>query len=229
MGPAVPYQPSLSVGWSPRICPEILGKMEQRNPISYVHYSGFARKPNDHYATPDWVTEALLRHVRLRGPVWEPCCGTGAMAEVLSGNGYTVVASDLHDYGYGMPGVDIFACHAMAGECQSLVTNPPYGDTGSHKTQERSPTAMLDFVRHTSFAGRRGGRTSRAARPFPMDCGKKGGVAPIIHAVCCDGRADETHPVVRYGRAHQHGPTSPCLDCIRLPARQRYTAGPLLR
>lgn len=122
--------------------------MEQRNPFSYVHYSGFARKPNDHYATPDWVTEALLRHVRLRGPVWEPCCGTGAMAEVLSVNGYTVMASDLHDYGYGMPGVDIFACHAMAGECQSLVTNPPYGDTGSHKNQERSPTAMLDFVRH---------------------------------------------------------------------------------
>jgi hypothetical protein len=27
-----------------------------------IHYSGFARKTNDFYATPDWVTEALLRH-----------------------------------------------------------------------------------------------------------------------------------------------------------------------
>lgn len=32
--------------------------------------------------------------------------------------------------------------------CRSLVTNPPYGDTGLHRAQERSASAMLDFVRH---------------------------------------------------------------------------------
>lgn len=114
-----------------------------------IHYSGYARKSNDFYATPNWVTEALLQHVRLRGPVWEPCCGTGAISQALSGHGYTVVSTDIADYGFGTPGIDIFACRTMFGGCRSLITNPPYGDTGSHKNQERSSTAMLDFVRHT--------------------------------------------------------------------------------
>jgi tRNA G10 N-methylase Trm11 len=113
-----------------------------------VHYSGHTRAAKDFYATPEWVTEALLRHVRLRGPIWEPCCGTGAISEVLSRQGYTVVSTDIADYAYGTPGIDVLACRAMPGRCRSLVTNPPYGDTGSHKGQDRSPAAMLSFVRH---------------------------------------------------------------------------------
>lgn len=35
-----------------------------------VHLSGYDRKSRDFYATPSWVTEALLRHVTLRGPFW---------------------------------------------------------------------------------------------------------------------------------------------------------------
>lgn len=113
-----------------------------------VHYSGYGRQAIDFYATPGWVTEALLKHVRLREPVWEPCCGTGAVSEVLSGHGYTVVSTDIGDHGYGTPGVDIFACRAMPDGCRSLVTNPPYGDTGTHEGQERSSAAMLRFVHH---------------------------------------------------------------------------------
>ncbi len=114
-----------------------------------IHYSGYLRNANDFYATPHWVTDALLRHVRLRGPVWEPCCGTGAISQALAGQGYTVVSTDIADYGYGTPGIDILECRAMPAGCRSLVTNPPYGDTGSHKSQDRSSAAMLEFVRHT--------------------------------------------------------------------------------
>ena len=53
-----------------------------------IHVSGYEREGQDFYATPAWVTEALLRHVRFRGPVWEPCCGDGAMSSVLAGHGY---------------------------------------------------------------------------------------------------------------------------------------------
>ena len=113
-----------------------------------IHYSGYDRKSNDFYATPAWVTEALLRHVTLRGSVWEPCCGTGAMSQVLSAHGYDVVSSDIADHGFGTPGIDFFACRTMPDGCRSLVTNPPYGNTGLHKAQERSASAMLDFVRH---------------------------------------------------------------------------------
>jgi len=41
-----------------------------------VVQSGVVRQEN---RDPDWVTEALLRHVQFRGRVWEPCCGTGAI------------------------------------------------------------------------------------------------------------------------------------------------------
>jgi hypothetical protein len=65
---------------------------------------------------PRRITEALLRHVCLRGPIWEPCCGTGAISEVLSRQGYTVVSTDIADYGYGTPGIDVLACRAMPGD-----------------------------------------------------------------------------------------------------------------
>ncbi len=113
-----------------------------------VHLSGYERKSRDFYATPTWVTEALLRHVPLRGPVWEPCCGTGAISTVLEQRGHRVVSTDIANHGYGTPGIDIFSRTAMPEGCRALVTNPPYGDTGSHVGQEKSPAAMLGFVRH---------------------------------------------------------------------------------
>lgn len=114
-----------------------------------IHISGFARRANDFYATPAWVTECLLRHVTLRGPVWEPCCGDGAIARVIETHGQAVVASDLADYGYGASGVDFFACREMPAGCQALITNPPYGDGGSaEKPVANVSLAMLRFVRH---------------------------------------------------------------------------------
>jgi hypothetical protein len=114
-----------------------------------IHYSGYDREGRDFYATPPQVTEALLQHVRFRGPVWEPCCGDGAMSSVLAEHGYNVVSSDLVDRGFGTPGVDFLGCRNVPGECRSIVTNPPYGDTGSQAGQSRSPSAMLSFLRHS--------------------------------------------------------------------------------
>lgn len=51
--------------------------------------SGYDRRGRDFYATPDWVTDALLQRVRFRGPIWEPCCGSGAMSTVLAAHGPT--------------------------------------------------------------------------------------------------------------------------------------------
>ncbi|HEX2942763.1 MAG TPA: hypothetical protein VHO91_17055 [Rhodopila sp.] len=113
-----------------------------------IHNSGYAREGRDFYATPVWVTEALLRHVRFNGPVWEPCCGDGAMSSVLAGHGYDVVSTDIVDRGFGTPGIDFLACRTIPDGCRSIITNPPYGDTGSHVGQSRSAKAMLDFLRH---------------------------------------------------------------------------------
>ena len=62
-----------------------------------IHSSGYDRKVLDFYATPDWVTEALLRNVQFRGRVWEPCCGTGAITTVLQRHGYDVTSTDIRD------------------------------------------------------------------------------------------------------------------------------------
>ena len=113
-----------------------------------IHVSGYERKGRDFYATPPNVTQALLRNVRFRGPIWEPCCGDGAMSKVFTTHGHEVISTDLVDRGFGTAGVDFLACREVPGNCRSIVTNPPYGDTGSQVGQSRSPVAMLTFLRH---------------------------------------------------------------------------------
>lgn len=94
------------------------------------------------------MTEALLAQIALRGPVWEPCCGDGAMAKVLEAHGHRVVASDIDARGFGTPGLDFLAARAVPGGCRAIVTNPPYGESGTQPGQSRSPVAMLTFLRH---------------------------------------------------------------------------------
>ena len=113
-----------------------------------IHISGYGRQQNDFYPTPAWVTEALLDCVTLRGPVWEPCCGDGAMARVMAARTHRVVASDLVDRGFGRAGVDFLASQTFPEECRSMVTNPPYGDGGGSEKGVHAPGALLQFTRH---------------------------------------------------------------------------------
>jgi len=113
-----------------------------------IHISGYDRQVHDFYPTPDWVTAALLKHVTLRNPVWEPCCGDGAMARVLERAGHKVVATDLVDRGFGRGGVDFFACTAFPAGCRAMVTNPPYGDGGELVRGNNASVNFQRFVRH---------------------------------------------------------------------------------
>jgi len=113
-----------------------------------IHISGYDRNPRDFYATPDWVTAALLKHVAFRGKIWEPCCGDGAISLVLQAGGYTVVSTDIAERGFGTAGIDFLTCQTVPAGCCAIVTNPPYGDTGSHVGQTKSSQAMLHFMRH---------------------------------------------------------------------------------
>lgn len=119
------------------------------NEVRAIHISGYERVSHDFYRTPAWVTEALLNNVDLRGPVWEPCCGDGAMAQVLTERGHQVVASDIVDRGYGQAGVDFYECQSIPEGCQSLITNPPYGESGpANRSVRTSRTQMPRFARH---------------------------------------------------------------------------------
>lgn len=76
----------------------------------------------DFYPTPEWGTRALMRHVLFDGPILEPCCGDGAMADVLKECGQPITASDIVDRGYG----DVRDFLDIPGPCTNIVTNPPF-------------------------------------------------------------------------------------------------------
>ena len=83
------------------------------------------RIPNEFYPTPPEATRALLSVETFEGSIWEPACGEGAIASVLTEARHTVVATDLIDYGYGIPGVDFLK--ETRPRAKHIVTNPPYG------------------------------------------------------------------------------------------------------
>ena len=76
----------------------------------------------DFYPTPEWGTEALLQQVQFEGNILEPCCGDGAMSEVLKRHGYDVVSSDKYDRGYG----EVQDFFTVTGNYDNIVTNPPF-------------------------------------------------------------------------------------------------------
>ncbi|HNC23760.1 MAG TPA: hypothetical protein PLU52_06100 [Opitutaceae bacterium] len=84
-----------------------------------------ARRDHDLYETPAWVTEAVLPWLYGR-KVWEPACGRGAMAKVISAAGIDVAVSDLHDHGYGRDGVNFLTYREEDAPDRMIVTNPPY-------------------------------------------------------------------------------------------------------
>ena len=99
------------------------------------HDSGYERIDRDHYpTTPPWPVSALAEHVPLRGKsVWEFACGKKFMARHLEGEGATVFASDIHDYGNGQDAVfDFLAPGEPAGlpPCHIMATNPAFGVQG---------------------------------------------------------------------------------------------------
>lgn len=140
--------PSDTAQYAPPAIPQPPSPEQMSREPRPIHISGYDRQKNDFYPTPPWVTRGLLDCVTLRGSVWEPCCGDGAMARVIQATGQPVVASDLMDRGFGTAGVDFLACDSFPASCRSMVTNPPYGDGGGSEKGANVPGALLGFVRH---------------------------------------------------------------------------------
>jgi predicted RNA methylase len=77
------------------------------------------------YPTPPQGTRALLSVEDFDGPIWEPACGEGHIADVLVKAGYEVVSTDLIPRGYGEGDVDFL--RQTEPRAKHIVTNPPYG------------------------------------------------------------------------------------------------------
>jgi hypothetical protein len=83
--------------------------------------SGYARVPNDFYATPEWCARALVPHLP-RPPkiIWEPAAGNGAISNVLESMGHQVIASDVDR------GDDFLLRPALPPGVDCILTNPPF-------------------------------------------------------------------------------------------------------
>jgi hypothetical protein len=81
----------------------------------------------DLYETPPCATEALLRVEQLPRGLWEPAAGRGAIVNVLSAHGHSVVASDIVDYGFPLDFVaDFLTTRQAPDDVELIVTNPPF-------------------------------------------------------------------------------------------------------
>lgn len=112
---------------------------QARRKAATLGEAGYARRTGDSYFTEPWVTRALIAAVNFSPPgkarsetlIWEPACGDGRMAQPLKAAGYTVVASDIADHGYGETGVDFLSDFMSVNEISphlvaAIVTNPPF-------------------------------------------------------------------------------------------------------
>jgi hypothetical protein len=54
----------------------------------------------EHFETPDWAVKAILRKELLPPIVLDPCCGAGVMSTQALLAGYSVLPSDIQNWGY---------------------------------------------------------------------------------------------------------------------------------
>ena len=110
------------------------------------------RRDLDFYPTPWEATAALCGVVQFPKLIWEPACGDGAMAEVLTGNGYAVIASDIVDRGYGFPGKDFLGTPVGDVLCGAIVTNPPFNLAEAFIRRALKSTPKVAMLLKATFA-----------------------------------------------------------------------------
>lgn len=100
--------------------------------------SGYQRRPDEEYPTPDWVARIialyLSRQLRPRGrllTVWEPAAGHSALSESLNPY-FRVLPTRNNFFDYDQPAHD---------SVDAIVTNPPYGD-------DKRGKLACNFIRH---------------------------------------------------------------------------------
>lgn len=81
---------------------------------------------DDCYDTDPVAVRALLKVEKLPLRIWEPCCGTGNIAEELRFAGHQVIATDLHARGCPDSSIRDFFKPAPQHKCDAIVTNPPF-------------------------------------------------------------------------------------------------------
>lgn len=107
----------------------------------FGNYSSDTREPNDYYATHPSAVYPLFDVEAFTSTIVEPACGEGHMAKAMQQLGYSVIASDAVDRGFGCV-ADFLTSSPTE---HDIITNPPY------KLQS-------EFVEHAMEVLRPGGK-----------------------------------------------------------------------
>lgn len=133
----------------------------------------------DYFPTPPWATRALCEHLAEWGDpskesVWEPACGEGHMARPLAEYFRTVVASDIHGYGFGTVHDFLSAGTLLEGSPPIeapdwVITNPPFNKAQEFalRAAEIAREGFALLVRTAFLEG--GGRLRELFEPMPPE------------------------------------------------------------
>lgn len=150
-----------------------------------------AERRDDFYETPAVAVEALLAVEDFVGAIWEPACGAGAIAEVLSEYGREVIATDLVDRGYGTSRVDFLMESRLL--APNVITNPPYklADEFARHAVELGADKVALLLRLVWLAGQR--------RRLILSCLARvwvfSGRLPRMHRVGWEGARSESSTI----------------------------------
>ncbi len=62
----------------------------------------------EHFETPEWAADAILKREILTRNVVDPCAGTGVLAKAACRAGYDILSYDIHDWGWSYTNVENF-------------------------------------------------------------------------------------------------------------------------
>lgn len=84
----------------------------------------------EHATGPD-ALERALPVLDLKGPVWEPACGSGALLAVFARHGIAAIGSDVACACAGEGGLDFLK--AKRARARTILTNPPFDHAGGER------------------------------------------------------------------------------------------------
>jgi len=88
------------------------------------------REKHEHYVEPHWCSARLFDVEKFEGPIWDPCCGFGRIAESATRAGLTAIATDIVDRGFrDFAGRADFLAETET-RAPNIVGNPPFNIAG---------------------------------------------------------------------------------------------------
>jgi hypothetical protein len=100
--------------------------------------SGYARRPDEDYATVEWPVLALLAALQFApvGKIWDPCRGSGKLVATLRAQGFDAIGTNT----------DFLTITSVPAGVSDLITNPPYGSS-------RRGELAVRFIEHALALG----------------------------------------------------------------------------